>query len=327
MKLSFIIPAYNAGSTIARTLTSIIDVGLDGPEYEIIVVDDCSVDNTVSVVEEFAQYNLIILRQPENHRQGAARNRGIMEAKGDFIMFVDADDIVEPGVHNALRQAVALDADILFCNYLWMHPDNIAERRQLQLRDGSIYAGTDFCERFYDTTINTCPIAYLWKRTYLCSSGIEFVEDRRMEDYDFIETNLFNAKRVGYSSSVIYRVMSFENLSSTTHSFSYDTEADWVHVAYRRMKFAEAVALSAPSFSERIIAQSRDFVCHRLTFRNLLHLPSGDIKKFYERLGCDARFFLLWRGPWPFFSYVCLKYPYIVTAIYNIEKKLARLFH
>lgn len=75
---SFIIPAYNASMTIVRCLDSIYKLSLNENEYEVLVIDDCSIDNTVEIVEGYAKRrtNITLLRQLENHRQGAARNRG-----------------------------------------------------------------------------------------------------------------------------------------------------------------------------------------------------------------------------------------------------------
>ena len=80
---SFIIPAYNASKTIVRCLDSIYRLPLNAEEFEVIVVDDCSIDNTIELVEWYAKNrtNITLLRQPENHRQGAARNRGVLIAK------------------------------------------------------------------------------------------------------------------------------------------------------------------------------------------------------------------------------------------------------
>ena len=94
--VSFIIPAYNAADTIVRCLDSIYALSFKQEEFEVIVIDDCSTDETVSIIEDWRlkKDNLTLLKQSENHRQGAARNRGVFLAKGDYILFVDADDAV-----------------------------------------------------------------------------------------------------------------------------------------------------------------------------------------------------------------------------------------
>ncbi len=88
MKITVIIPTYNRKKTIKRCINSIISQTIQ--PYEIIVVDDGSTDNTLEIVNEF-MYNIKVIKQ--NHRGAqAARNLGILNARGDYIAFLDSDD-------------------------------------------------------------------------------------------------------------------------------------------------------------------------------------------------------------------------------------------
>lgn len=88
MDISVIVPVYNREKTIKRCINSIINQKLS--VFEIIVVDDGSTDKTIEIVNEF-EGNIKIIRQ--NHRGAqAARNLGILNAKGDYIAFLDSDD-------------------------------------------------------------------------------------------------------------------------------------------------------------------------------------------------------------------------------------------
>lgn len=95
MKLSIIIPAYNAGKTIERCLLSIVtQTFLD---YEVLVIDDCSLDDTLSICKKLSvKYPQIKPLHQEKLGVSMARNLGIEHAVGDFLMFVDADDYLEP---------------------------------------------------------------------------------------------------------------------------------------------------------------------------------------------------------------------------------------
>jgi len=87
--VSVIIPAYNAEAFIAETINSALAQTL--PPYEIIVIDDGSKDNTANIVSQF-DYPVRLIRQ-ENQGVSAARNTGIRNATGNFIAFLDADDL------------------------------------------------------------------------------------------------------------------------------------------------------------------------------------------------------------------------------------------
>lgn len=88
MRISVVIPAYNASASIAKAIASCLQQTLQ--PHEIIVVDDASTDNTCNVVAQHKEVKL--LRQATNQGPSAARNRGIAEATGDVIAFLDSDD-------------------------------------------------------------------------------------------------------------------------------------------------------------------------------------------------------------------------------------------
>ncbi len=94
MLISVIIPAFNCEKSIKRTVDSIISSGLT--DYEIVIVNDGSTDNTASVCNSLcSQYSFIRYSEQENSGVSAARNRGINIATGEYILFFDADDTAE----------------------------------------------------------------------------------------------------------------------------------------------------------------------------------------------------------------------------------------
>ncbi len=99
MVLSFIIPLYQAEKFIEQCLCSIMNNGLPEDDFEVLVIDDGSKDKGAFVVEKFqkAHPNIKIFRQV-NSGASAARNRGLENAKGEWVWFVDADDRIEEKV-------------------------------------------------------------------------------------------------------------------------------------------------------------------------------------------------------------------------------------
>ena len=93
MKISIVIPAYNAADFIAKTLESIFAQTVS--VFEVIVVDDGSTDGTPEVLEKLDDQRVTILRQ-ENAGVSSARNMGFNASNGDHIVFLDADDILAP---------------------------------------------------------------------------------------------------------------------------------------------------------------------------------------------------------------------------------------
>src|SRR5947209_3795753 len=89
MRVSVIIPLYNKAPYVRRTLDSVRAQTF--ADYEVIVVDDGSTDGGAAVVEGFGDPRFRLIAQP-NAGPGAARNRGLAEAGGEFVAFLDADD-------------------------------------------------------------------------------------------------------------------------------------------------------------------------------------------------------------------------------------------
>src|SRR5437868_14667996 len=91
--VSILIPAYNAGPWIGDTIRSALDQ--TWPRKEIIVVDDGSGDQTLQVARQFASKNVSVVTQ-ENQGASAARNRALSLSRGDYIQWLDADDLLSP---------------------------------------------------------------------------------------------------------------------------------------------------------------------------------------------------------------------------------------
>ena len=91
---SIIIPTYNDSAKISRAIISVINQELN--EWELIVVDDGSTDETLKVVKPFLNDSRIKYLKTRNAGVSAARNTGFNESKGQFIVFLDSDDEVKP---------------------------------------------------------------------------------------------------------------------------------------------------------------------------------------------------------------------------------------
>ncbi len=110
-KISVVIPAYNRERTIARSIESVLSQSYQ--DFEIIVVDDCSQDNTKHIVSNMRSDRIRYIRLPENRGAGAARNAGAKAARGEYIAFQDSDDVWRPDkleiqVHQTLQNKAAI---------------------------------------------------------------------------------------------------------------------------------------------------------------------------------------------------------------------------
>ena len=117
MKFSIIIPTYNSAHLIYHALESVISQNYD--DYEIIIVDDGSSDNTNNVVEPYCSRANIRYIKQENAGPGAARNNGIRNAKGEYIVLLDSDDLLYETCLASLARFLenSPEVDFLFTNY------------------------------------------------------------------------------------------------------------------------------------------------------------------------------------------------------------------
>lgn len=104
MKLSVIVPIYNAEKQLRRCLDSLLNQGMDSGEYEVLCINDGSTDHSLQILEHYgAEYPQVVrVLTQENRGVVCARNRGIDEAKGEIVTCCDSDDYLIPGSYRYL---------------------------------------------------------------------------------------------------------------------------------------------------------------------------------------------------------------------------------
>ncbi len=113
--VSVIIPCYNRAGLVAETIDNMLNQS--HPPHEIIVVDDGSTDESVKVVREFG--SRVILLEQENQGPGAARNNGYMHATGDYIQFMDSDDLISLNkLEIQVKALEEVNADLAYCPWI-----------------------------------------------------------------------------------------------------------------------------------------------------------------------------------------------------------------
>jgi hypothetical protein len=133
-ELSIVVPAYNAERFVEPCFAPVLEQMTAA--HELIIVDDGSVDRTASAVESLAlrhpQCAVRLVRQ-ENQGQAGARNRGVQEALGEYLLFLDADDMLLPGTLAALAGVIQDHApDVIVCDFNMWRPDNPRKNRRVE---------------------------------------------------------------------------------------------------------------------------------------------------------------------------------------------------
>lgn len=214
--ISFVVPVFNGESLLDRCLTSIVSQEFD--DFEIIIIDDGSTDNTAMVIARWGEKDkrIRIITQ-ENQGQGASRNRGISAASGQWIWFVDSDDYLAP---NVLPRIVALatmhDVDVLVTAFEFTFDNRPAEPCSPPW-----FAGTqlDPCRDEATFVGLACWTAQPWRlitrRKLLLENNIRFAEGVFYEDHPFAIKLMLIAKKVLADRSVSYCY--YQRSTSTTN--------------------------------------------------------------------------------------------------------------
>ncbi len=180
MTFSIIIPLYNKGNVVGATIQSVLDQQEDG--FELIIINDGSTDDGADIVRSFGD-NRIRLFTIKNSGPGAARNYGIQQAHGKWILFLDADDILLPEALHSFQNAIKKwpSADLIAANfYISGHSS-----RQIFCKNGDErQLNNPFREWFYKRLM---PCA----GTFVCKKDVilQFPYDeslRRNEDVDML---------------------------------------------------------------------------------------------------------------------------------------------
>ncbi len=121
--ISAIMPIYNAERYLARAINSLLQQTITNIEF--LLIDDGSTDNSLAIAEEYAlQDERIRVISQENQGVSIARNTGLANAIGEYIAFLDADDLLEPNMYEVLYQtAKSSEADVVICDYQIQKPD------------------------------------------------------------------------------------------------------------------------------------------------------------------------------------------------------------
>jgi glycosyltransferase involved in cell wall biosynthesis len=108
---SIIMPVYNRAAVVGRALRSCLAQSFDS--FEVVAVDDCSTDDSVAAIESFGDPRIRLVRHEQNRGPGPARNTGMANARGEWLVFLDSDDELLPGALEAIhRRAIAVGPEV-----------------------------------------------------------------------------------------------------------------------------------------------------------------------------------------------------------------------
>ena len=210
MKLSFILPCYNVERYITDCLNSIYSQNLSEDDFEVICVNDCSTDGTRSRITKHAQKheNLILIDHERNLTAGGARNTGINAAKGEYIWFVDPDDMIKSNCLLELYYAAeSRSVDVLMFNFCVVDEHlRLMRKKDVCFIESEILTGQDFVMKYTPGSFSTHCMVWrcLFKTSFLREKYLYYPIMRKAQDVSFLWKVLLNANRVGSIGETYY---------------------------------------------------------------------------------------------------------------------------
>lgn len=218
--VSVVIPAYNAERYIGECLDSVLSQTLG--DLEVVCVDDCSTDSSPAILAEYAARDgrLRVLRQPSNMGPGAARNRGMDEARGRYIYFMDADDtLAEPSALmelSTLAEELDLDHIVFTAESVVDGPVDPARAQVVERVTnaysisgdicGKVMSGWELFDRLKEARqYSPCPWHRFMRTKAIRDTGFRFSTNLIHEDSLFTPQVLLSARRAYALDRKLYR--------------------------------------------------------------------------------------------------------------------------
>ena len=157
-KVSIIVPLYNVEKYVEQCLKTLINQSYNN--YEIILIDDGSTDDTLKICEKFKSNSKIKLLTQKNQGVSKTRNRGIIESNGKYVMFVDSDDLVDRDYVKDLVECLEKnDVDVAICDYTY--EENAIGKRT----EGDDYE-TKTMDVYNDIIMSQLKNGYVWNKIF-----------------------------------------------------------------------------------------------------------------------------------------------------------------
>lgn len=266
-KVTVIIPVYNVEKYLRQGLDSVVNQTLK--DIEIICVDDCSTDSSLEILKEYMlrDSRIILLRTDKNSGAGAARNKALKIAKGDYVMFLDPDDWYSlDACETAYNQITKYNNDFVMFNY-YNYDENTASSKLDTYRTEVFYDANDNFHIELKNYIDYIRISFTWaqifSREFLLRNNIQFMDLRLCEDVPFFINAVCSAKDI----SVIQKPLYYYRRNPQSMSLSY--ERNWKDLFEGRYKSLEII---------KNLENSEDFI-----YPNLIYMIKS-LLYWYERI-------------------------------------------
>ncbi len=282
--VSVIVPAYNAERTIKRCIDSITNQSYSN--IEIIVIDDGSTDGTLKEIE-LIKDNRIIYQRQNNMGVSISRNKGLKISNGDFVMFVDADDMIDLDLVNQMVELAETNSlDMVCCSHTEEHSTIVGGNSNLATAFIA-NSDADIVEHFGDIYVGMV-VGKLFRRKILSEKDIKFpIGINLAEDFYFTMSILKETNKVGKIDNAFYRIINSNPYSlSKRYIPNIQTSIDM------QMEIWLEIKKRYPGLDEIYAKQDMDYKLHKVkVYANNLYREGSDIS-YYDSLNQIREFIM-----------------------------------
>ena len=209
-KISVIVPIYNAENFLKVTVTSILAQSFT--DFELILIDDCSTDNTLDVAKSFDDPRIKILQTEKKlGYPGAVRNVGLKAACGEYVFFMDHDDVILQNAFNVLVGVADMNLFDVVTTTSWFVCEDFSDKNspvaKMELKPKSFSVSSDIKTRLWNELVlggmHIAPWCSLYRRKFLDKNKIKFPAEVA-EDVFFTVDVLFATNNIGKVNVPLY---------------------------------------------------------------------------------------------------------------------------
>lgn len=199
LKLSIIIPVYNVENYVGTCIESLYKQGISENDFEVILINDGSTDNSLSIIQKYEKrYSNITIINQKNQGLSATRNNGIKIAKGEYLLFVDSDDlIIDNTLKGMLHIATQNQVDILKGDYVKANNQEIENGIEIANQNSYTPSTIKTGEQGFIEDYNPM-YSYVWqflfKRSFIIDNNLFFLEGKYFEDVAYTIEAYLKAK-------------------------------------------------------------------------------------------------------------------------------------
>lgn len=235
IKVSIIIPVYNVGNYLDRCIKSIL--GQTEKNIEILCIDDCSTDNSLSILMNYAKTDerLHIFKNQHNFGQAYSRNVGLDAAKGEFITFVDSDDYIDNrAIEEMYDIAIKRKLDLLFCDAQIIQEYKETQATPLRRFRKAVYTDEAGAVLFHHMVQHKDMFGNVWgvlyRTAFLKENQLRFIKGILHEDVPFIFKATILSRKAGCVNNTYYYYV--ERNNSTMRSDNIEQRLEGLLIAY-----------------------------------------------------------------------------------------------